>query len=99
MLVHSTAGHLRPISRSFRPKAEDEVGVDLQAGGTVKVVRIDPEDALVAEHTRCWLGAVGTVTAEPTHGEVWVEFPIACSEHGATGAVFRLGELEAQASS
>lgn len=71
----------------------------LSMGDTVKVVRIAPEDATVAEHTSCWLGAVGTIATVPTEGEVWVEFPSTCVRHGATGAVFRLDELEEQPSS
>lgn len=68
----------------------------LSVGDTVRVVRIDPEDATVAEHTGCWLGAVGTVTTAPADGECWVEFPTACARHAATGAVFTPDELEAQ---
>jgi hypothetical protein len=65
-------------------------------GDSVKVVRIDPEDATVAEHTACWLGAVGTVATAGLGGEYWIEFPTTCDRHKATGAVFTPDELERQ---
>src|SRR5688572_21290683 len=64
----------------------------IQRGDVVRVVRITPEDATVAEHTSCWLGYTGEVSTDPQSGEAWVEFQEACAKHGATGAAFRLEE-------